>query len=66
VILEIISCCSFALRGARQGLAGQYQMSEKNTNNFFIGNFTFLTQLCDFLLCFDLLFLMKGLVTSRC
>jgi hypothetical protein len=34
-------------------------MSEKNTNNFFIGNFTFLTQLCDFLLCFDLLFLMK-------
>ena len=29
--------------------------AKKNTNNFFIGNFTILAQLCDFfLLCFDL------------
>ena len=41
----------------RQGLSGPYQMNEgpdnpcrakKNTNNFCIGNFTILTQLCDF------------------
>ena len=30
---------------------------KQNTNNSFIGNFTILTQLCDFfLLCFDFLF----------
>jgi hypothetical protein len=38
--------------------------AKKNTNNFFIDNFTILTQLCDFcVLCFDL-FLMKDLVTD--
>jgi hypothetical protein len=25
--------------------------AKKNTNNFFIGNFTILTQLCDFFCC---------------
>ena len=36
-----------------------------NTNNFVIGNFTILTQLCDFFVVFWPFFLMKGLVTSR-
>ena len=32
------------------------EREKKNTNNFVIGNFTILTQLCDVMLCFEFFF----------
>ena len=39
--------------------------AKKNTNNFFISNFTILTQLCDFFLCFDLFFNTNNFLISN-